>query len=347
MESVSHSRASGTVDAGELGLAAHLDAAATAHAGAVDHDGVEAGDDRDVVLVAGEGGELHHRHGANAEGVVDGVGLAQARERQGLAMIGMLCSWQVREENFIIGTGPTQKAWSMESVSHRRASGRVTTPFSPMEPGANAEGVVDGVGLAQARERQGHNALLAHGAVVGGDEQAGERQRVELLMQDEEVLGAGAHDHVDVLALLAEHARHGVGDGEAHAAQRVELLMQDEEVLGAGAHDHVDVLALLAEHARHGVGDGEAHAAADDGYGVALDLGGLAQRAGDVADEVALVELGEALRGLAHHHEDELDPALLRVPVGEGERHALARLVDAHHEELAGVSLLGHPRWRR
>ena len=161
--------------------------------------------------------------------------------------------------------------------------------------------MVDGVGLAQARERQGHDALLAHGAVVGGDEQAGERQRVELLVQDEEVLGAGAHDHVDVLALLAEHARHGVGDGEAHAA-------------------------------------------ADDGHGVALDLGGLAQRAGDVADEVALVELGEALRGLAHHHEDELDPALLRIPVGEGERHALARLVDAHHEELAGVSLLGHPR---
>ncbi len=41
----------GAVDAGELGLAAHLDAAATAHAGAVDHEGVEAGDDRDVVLV--------------------------------------------------------------------------------------------------------------------------------------------------------------------------------------------------------------------------------------------------------------------------------------------------------
>ena len=56
---------------------------------------------------------------------------------------------------------------------------------------------------------------------------------------------------------------------------------------------------------------GETHAAADDGHGVALDLGGLAQRAGDVADEVALVEFGEALRGLAHHHEDELDPALL------------------------------------
>ena len=94
----------------------------------------------------------------------------------------------MRAENFIIGTGPTQKAWS--SV----------------------------VGLAQARERQRDDALLAHGAVVGGDVQAGERQRVELLVQDEQVLGAGAHDDVDVLALLAEHAGDGVGDSQADAA---------------------------------------------------------------------------------------------------------------------------------
>ena len=161
--------------------------------------------------------------------------------------------------------------------------------------------MVDGVRLAEAGQREGDDALFAHGAVIGGDVQAGERQRVELLVQDEQVLGAGTHDDVDVLALFAEHARHGVGDGQAHAA-------------------------------------------ADDGHGVAVDLGGLTQRTGDVADEVALVELGEALGGLADHHEDELDPALFGIPVGEGERYALARLVDAHHEELAGVRLLGHPR---
>lgn len=67
-----------------------------------------------------------------------------------------------------------------------------------------------------------------------------------------------------------------------------------------------------------------ADAAAHDGNGIALDLGGLAQRAGDVLDVVAFIELGEALGGLANYHEDELDPALLSVPVGECERHALA-----------------------
>ena len=88
---------------------------------------------------------------------------------------------------------------------------------------------------------------------------------------------------------------------------------------------------------------GEAHAAANDGYAVALNLGRAAERSGDVLDLVTFVELREALGRLAHDHEDELDPTLLRVPVGKGERDALARLVDAHHEELTGMGMLGHP----
>lgn len=109
------------------------------------------------------------------------------------------------------------------------------------------------------------------------------------------------------------------------------------------AHDDGDLLALLAEGASNRVGDGEAHAAANDGYTVALDLGRAAERSGDVLDLVAFVELGEALGRLTHDHEDELDPTLLRVPVSKGERDALARLVDAHHEELTGMGMLGHP----
>ena len=50
------------------------------------------------------------------------------------------------------------------------------------------------------------------------------------------------------------------------------------------------------------------------------------------------------MRGLADAHEDEADPALLGGPVAEGERDALAALVDAHHEELAGARLGGDPR---
>ena len=122
-----------------------------------------------------------------------------------------------------------------------------------------------------------------------------------------------------------------------------DLLKESYEFSLNTADDDGNLLALLAEGAGNGVGDCQAHAAADNGNAIALYFGWAAERAGNVADLVALVELGEALGGLTDDHEDELDPALLRVPVGERERDALARLVDAHHEELAGMRMLGHP----
>ncbi len=95
--------------------------------------------------------------------------------------------------------------------------------------------------------------------------------------------------------------------------------------------------------ARDGVGDGQANAAADDAPGaLAAHVRGLAQGTGEVLDLVAGLVLREHLRGLADHHEDELDPALLGVPVREGERHALAALVGANHEELARMRMLCH-----
>ena len=63
----------GAVDASELGHAAHLDAAAAAHTGAVNHDGVERRGDGGVVLLGGEGRELHHRNGADAEDLAHGL----------------------------------------------------------------------------------------------------------------------------------------------------------------------------------------------------------------------------------------------------------------------------------
>ncbi len=47
------------------------------------------------------------------------------------AMIGVSYFSAVRVENFIIGTGPTQKMWSVWPAWSRRSSGAVTTPFSP------------------------------------------------------------------------------------------------------------------------------------------------------------------------------------------------------------------------
>ena len=60
----------GAVDAGELGLAADGDAAAAAHAGAVDHDRVQRDDGLDAVLAREVGDGLHHGYGADG---VDGL----------------------------------------------------------------------------------------------------------------------------------------------------------------------------------------------------------------------------------------------------------------------------------
>ena len=60
----------GAVNAGELGLAAHSDAAAAAHAGGIDHDGAQRADGLDAVGLGGEGGKLHHLQRADDEHLV-------------------------------------------------------------------------------------------------------------------------------------------------------------------------------------------------------------------------------------------------------------------------------------
>ena len=69
----------GAVDAGEPGLAAHRQAAAAAHARAVDHDRVHAHDRLDIVLLGEEGNEFHHDDGADGDDLV--VAVARLDER--------------------------------------------------------------------------------------------------------------------------------------------------------------------------------------------------------------------------------------------------------------------------
>ena len=87
-------------------------------------------------------------------------------------------------------------------------------------------------------------------------------------------------------------------------------------------------------------GNCRADAAANDGAGALGHLGGTPSGP-DVAQRLAGLVGGKHLGGLADHHEDELDPALVTVPAGRGKRDALARLVGADHEELSSVRMLG------
>ncbi len=61
----------GPVDAGELDLVADLDAAAAAHAGAVDHHRVQADDGLDLVCARRFGAALHHDRRADGDHLVD------------------------------------------------------------------------------------------------------------------------------------------------------------------------------------------------------------------------------------------------------------------------------------
>ena len=65
----------GTVDANEFCLAAHRNPAGAAHAGAVHHDGVQAGDGRDIVLFGQQGDEFHHDGRPDGYRQVNGLAL--------------------------------------------------------------------------------------------------------------------------------------------------------------------------------------------------------------------------------------------------------------------------------
>ena len=165
----------GAVHAGKLGLAAHGQAAAAAHAGAVDHDGVHGDDALEAVLLAGLDHELHHDEGADGD-----------------------------DEVVLVASGH------------------------------------------QLVEGGGDNALGAVAAVVGHDAQliaAG----FELILENEQILAAEAHDAVDDTALLVQLPGDGQSDGAAHAAADDADLLQALGLGGAAqrADEIVDALAHL------------------------------------------------------------------------------------------------------
>ena len=60
-----------SIDADELGLTAYRDTARAAHTGTIDHDCIEAGFGRNVILGGREGDELHHDSGTDRDTFID------------------------------------------------------------------------------------------------------------------------------------------------------------------------------------------------------------------------------------------------------------------------------------
>ena len=101
--------------------------------------------------------------------------------------------------------------------------------------------------------------------------------------------------------------------------------------------------AAVVELLQNGISNGAAHAAADDAdLLLALGLGGLAQGADKVVEIVALIQVGELLRGSTDGLDNDGDSALLGVVVVDGDGDTLTVFIHAQDDKLAGLSLLGN-----
>jgi hypothetical protein len=206
----------------------------------------------------------------------------------------------------------------------------------------------------------GHAAGAAHARAVHHD-----RVQAHLRGHLEGLRGGGHelhHDHrpdgdalVDRLALADLLER--VGDQPLAAVGAVvrgdddlvaggaDLVLEDQQALRPRADDGDHLVARLVEGLGlgpdHRVADAPAHAA---DRAALLDVGRLAQGAGEVQDLLALLQVAQVVGGLAHLLHDDGSDAVIRPRLGDGQGDALPRLRHPEDDELAGLGLGGHCR---
>ena len=127
-----------------------------------------------------------------------------------------------------------------------------------------------------------------------------------------------------------------------HARRGAELLLEDDEVLVAEADDGVHFRALRVQLFGDGVRDGAADAAAHDrDFMQPRGVRGLAERADEIVDILAFVQVIEALGGTADDLENDGDGAPFSVEIGDREGDALPFFIDAQDDELPRLRLAG------
>ena len=216
----------GTVDAGELGLAADRHAAAAAHAGAVDHEGVQGDGRGDPIGTREIGHGLHHGHRADSVDrlrprAVRGVeqALERRRDEAGLA------------EGAVFGGQQQLAGDGAELVAQHDIRGAA--------PADDGDELVAGAGqrLGERVEHGGagaaaHTDDLAHlGDVRGPAERSGD------VLQGL----AGGHGH-DVLRA----APYGLDDQGDGAGRRIVVGDREGDALAVGSGAHDDELSGLA-----------------------------------------------------------------------------------------------------
>ena len=218
-------------------------------------------------------------------------------------------------------------AGELDLAAHRHAAaaahaGAVDHERVERDDGLDAVGAGEiGDGLHHGHGADGVDGLRT--VAVAGLEQTLERRGDEAGLAERTVFG-GAHKLV----------REGA-----------ELVAQHDELLAAPADDGGQAVARLGEglgqREQHGGADAAAHAhdAAEVG-----DVGGLAERPGDVAQGAAHRRRDDLLRGAPDRLDDEGDGARRGVVVGDRQGDALGPFADAHDDELAGFTGARHAR---
>ncbi len=128
------------------------------------------------------------------------------------------------------------------------------------------------------------------------------------------------------------------GDFQA-VAEGAERLLPEDQVARAETDDGDGAIAELLVLAKLRKNGGHAEAAADqdDGAVVFADVARQAEWADEVEQVVALGEAHHLVGGFADRLDDDRDRAAGGIEIGDREGDALAVLVDAGHDEMAGA----------
>ena len=116
----------------------------------------------------------------------------------------------------------------------------------------------------------------------------------------------------------------------------------EEKVFAARAEQGDGSVAGGGEFAGDGPQGGDAETAADEDDGAeTFDFRGAAQGACDIENALAAFKAAHFYRGLAHRLHEQGEGAPHFIVMGDGERDALAVLVQSQDHKLAGAGLSG------
>ena len=146
-----------------------------------------------------------------------------------------------------------------------------------------------------------------------------------------------------LLQLHSDEALLAVGAVVGHQVHIVsgslEFILQNDNVLIAETDHNVDFGTGFFEGHGRGQSDGAANAAAHHTNALdAFRMGGLTQRADEVADVVAFIQVTQGDGGETYFLENDGYSTGFTVVTGNGQGNALAHFIDAENDELAGLS---------